>query len=210
MAKLTWDDDGSRYYELGVSDVAAFINGTGYAWNGVSNVSESPSGADVTTVYADNIKYGSIRGAEKLEGSISAYQTFKEFCVCDGRVEAAPGVFVKQQTRQSFGLVYKTKIGNDTKSLKAGYKLHIIWNATVSPSSKSHSTINDSPEAVELSYDFTTDPVAITGHKPIASMTIDSRTVNATKLAALEAKIYGGASSEPTLPTPDEVVKLVA
>lgn len=210
MSKLTWDDDGKKYYELGVSNVAAFINGTGYAWNGVSNVSESPSGADVTTIYADNIKYGSIRGAEKLEGSISAYQTFREFCVCDGRVEAAPGVFVKQQTRKPFGLVYKTKIGDDANGLNSGYKLHIIWNATMSPSSKSHSTISDSPEAVELSYDFTTEPVAITGHKPIASMTIDSRTVTATKLAALETKIYGSTSAEPTLPTPDEVVALVA
>lgn len=212
MAKLTWDGAGERYYETGVSKVVLFPYNTatntyekGVAWNGVTNITDSPEGADPNDLYADNIKYASIRSAEKVNGSIEAYTYPDEWLPCDGISTPVDGVYFRQQERKPFGLCWRTEIGNDV-SETAGYKLHFIYGATASPSDQTHDTINDSPDAQTFSWDYDTTPVPVTGYKPLAKIEIDSRTANATKLAALEATIYGDNTNDSTLPLPAAIV----
>lgn len=225
MAKLVWDQVGERYYETGVKNVVLYpqVNGAypeGVAWNGITNVTQTPTGADSNPIYADDTKYLDIRSVEEEEGSITAYTYPDEWAACDGSAALTTGVYIHQQPRQAFGLCYRTVLGNDTEYENYGYKLHLIYGATASPSEKSHDTINDSPEAVEMSWDYTTVPVSIldnnnqpvSGFKPTSSIEIDSTKVDATKLAALEAILYGtngSGSSEGTtarLPLPYEVM----
>lgn len=216
MSKIEWDKTGEKRYEAGVSKGVFYPLSTagaytpGVAWNGLTSVSESPTGADVTDLWADDIKYGSLRSAENYAGTIEAYTAPDEFEEADGYKEVADGVLIGQQTRAKFGFSYVTQIGSDTISLSTtAYKLHLVWGATVSPSDRTHSTINDSPEAETMSWEYTCDPVNVTGQKPTASMTIDSTKADPTKLAALEKKLYGDENTEPTLPTPDEVIEMM-
>ena len=211
MAKLVWDATGAKLYEAGVDHGVLYPvgeNGTyplGVVWNGLITVSESPEGGDENAFYADNIKYGVLRGTEDFGGSIEAYTYPDEWEACDGSATLATGVVVSQQTRKAFGLCYRTLIGNDVDGLEHGYKLHLVYGATASPSEKSRETINDSPDASSMSWDFTTVPVNVTGFKPTSHIIVDSTKADATKLAALEAILYGGDSTEARLPLPDEV-----
>ena len=217
MAKIVWDDTGKRFYENGVDHGVLYVkNGvggayaTGVPWNGLTSVSESPEGAEANDMYADNIKYGSIRSAETFGATIEAYTYPPEFGVCDGSVEIADGVTIGQQERVPFGFCYRTNIGSDASS-EAGYKLHIVYNATASPSEKAYETVNDSPEGVTFSWEVETTPVNVTGHKPTSCIVVDSRTADPTKLKALENKLYGDDSTgEPTLPSPDEIASMMA
>lgn len=211
MAKLTWDESGKKFYSTGISEVALYVmeNGTygnGVAWSGVTKINESPEGGDATDLWADNIKYGSIRSTEKFKGTIEAYDSPEEFDACDGTKELTKGVFVTGQARATFGLAYKTQVFNDASSEPAGYILHLVYGATASPTQKEHNTINDNPDAEMLSWEFDTTPVNVTGAKPTSHLKIDSRTADATKLAALEKKLYGDTSAEPTFVLPDAVV----
>lgn len=223
MAKLAWDLQGEREYETGTDHGVLYpqVSGEypkGVAWNGLSGVTESPSGAEATAIWADNIKYLNLRSTEEFGGTITAYQSPEEFDACDGSATVADGVNIGQQSRQAFGLSYRTKVGNDTEGEDHGYKLHLIYNATVTPSERAYATINDSPEAIELSWTFDTVPVNVTGHKPTALITIDSTKVDATKLAALEEVLYGkdptteGGTDgvDPKLPLPDEVIAMMS
>ena len=212
MAALTWDGSGERLYETGVDRGVLYVMGTGgtygtgVAWNGLTGVTESPSGAEETALYADNIKYVSLYSAEEFGATIEAYTYPDEFAECDGSAELATGVTVGQQSRKTFGLCYRTLLGNDTDGQSHGYKLHLIYGATASPSEKAYATVNDSPEAITFSWEITTTPVNVTGMSPTASITIDSTKADATCLAALEAKLYGSEpSGTPTLPLPNEV-----
>lgn len=222
MTKLVWDQTGKRYWETGVSNGVLYKKKTtgasgsqttkwiGVAWNGLTGVNESPSGAELTDLWADNIKYASIRSAETFGATIEAYTYPDEFAECDGSKEAEDGVYLGQQERVAFCFCYKTKVGNDTQDESDdGYKLHIIYNATASPSEKQYSTVNDSPEAITFSWEVNTTPINVTGHKPVSSIVIDSRKANTEKLAALEAKLYGGDSSDPELPEPDELLTMM-
>lgn len=214
MPKLTWDASGERLYETGVKQGVLYVMGsTGYgngvAWNGLTAITESPSGAESTPLYADDIKYLDLRSTEEFGATIEAYTYPDEFAACDGSASLADGVSIGQQARKMFGLCYRTTVGNDTDGTDHGYKLHLIYGATASPSEKAYETINDSPEAITFSWEITTTPVSVTGFKPTASITIDSTKADPTCLAALEAKLYGGESSEPTLPLPDEVKTLM-
>lgn len=214
MPKLTWDASGERLYETGVKQGVLYVMGsTGYgngvAWNGLTAITESPSGAESTPLYADDIKYLDLRSTEEFGATIEAYTYPDEFAACDGSASLADGVSIGQQARKMFGLCYRTTIGNDTDGTDHGYKLHLIYGATASPSEKAYETINDSPEAITFSWEITTTPVSVTGFKPTASITIDSTKADPTCLAALEAKLYGGENSEPTLPLPDEVKTLM-
>lgn len=213
MAKLVWDKSGERLYETGVKQGVLYVQDTagtypkGVAWNGLTAVTESPSGAEATALYADDIKYVNLVSAEELGGTIEAYMYPDEFAECDGSVALTPGMYVGQQDRKTFGLCYRTTLGNDTDSNNHGYKLHIIYGALAAPSEKAYATINDSPEAITFSWEFKTTPVNVTGHKPTASITIDSTKVDAEKLAALEKILYGDdAGDGPRLPLPDEVL----
>lgn len=213
MAKLEFDKTGEKIYETGVEQCALFVRGAsgynpGVEWNGIISITENPSGAEASAVYADNIKYLNIVSGEDFGATIEAYTYPDEFGVCDGSAEVATGVKIGQQERKPFGLAYKTKIGNDTDGISHGYKLHIIYNAQAAPSSKAYQTINESPEAISFSWEITTTPEAVTGYKASASVTIDSTKVESTKLTALEKKIYGDTSSEPTLPTIDEIITM--
>lgn len=215
MAKLVWDKTGERFYETGVDHgvLYPYSEGTyqtGVAWNGLVNVTESPSGAEPSPIYADNIKYVNLISAEEFGATIEAYTYPDEFAVCDGSKELAPGVYAGQQARQTFGLCYRTKIGNDTDGEDHGYKLHLIYGALAAPSERAYATVNDSPEAITFSWEVSTTPVEITGGKPTACLTIDSTKVNAAKLEALEKKLYGDETSgTPTLPLPNEVAELL-
>lgn len=214
MPKLTWDASGERLYETGVKQGVLYVMGsTGYgngvAWNGLTAITESPSGAESTPLYADDIKYLDLRSTEEFGATIEAYTYPDEFAACDGSANLADGVSIGQQARKMFGLCYRTTVGNDTDGTDHGYKLHLIYGATASPSEKAYETINDSPEAITFSWEITTTPVSVTGFKPTASITIDSTKADPTCLAALEAKLYGGENSEPTLPLPDEVKTLM-
>lgn len=215
MSKLKWDQVGERVYETGVEQAAIYTMGenntynTGEAWNGLTGVDESPEGAEPTALYANDKKYVELMSAEDFKGTIKAYTYPDGFKACNGEVEIAPGVTASQQSRKLFGLVYKTLIGNDTEGIKYGYKLHIVYNARVSPSEKSNNTVNDSPEANEMSWAFTTTPVDIENCDPSAHITIDSRTVAAEKLKQLEDKFYGSTDSEPTFLMPDEIVAII-
>lgn len=221
-AKIVWDKTGEKLYETGVKNGVLYpqVNGAypeGVAWNGLTAVTESPSGAEATPLYADDIKYLNLYSAEEFGATIECYTYPKEFEACDGSKEIATGVSIGQQTRQSFGMSYKTTVGNDTEGANYGYKLHIIYGATASPSEKPYSTISDSPEAITFSYEVTTTPVNVKGFNPTASIVIDSTKVPAEKLAQLEEILYGkDPTSEggedgvaPRLPLPDEIVTLV-
>ena len=216
MAKLTWDATGKRLYETGVKNGVFYPlneSGTytgGVAWNGLTSVSESPSGADETALWADDIKYLSLRASEEFGATVEAYTYPDEFALCDGTAELAQGVTIGQQTRTPFGFSFRSTLGNDVKSNDYGYKLHLIYNATASPSESAYSTINDSPEAITFSWELTTTPVAVTGHKPTSRIVIDSTKADPAKLAALEDILYGTDENEPRLPLPDEVATLMA
>lgn len=215
MSKLVWDKTGERYYETGVKNGVLYpqdANGAypkGVAWNGLTAVTESPSGAEANPLYADDIKYLNLISAEEFGATIEAYTYPDEFAECDGSAELAPGVSIGQQTRKAFGLCYRTSLGNDVDGADHGYKIHLVYGAIAAPSEKAYATINDSPEAITFSWEVTTTPVSVSGFKPTASLTIDSTKVDATKLAALEAMLYGSESEEPSLPLPDAIVALI-
>lgn len=215
MAALTWDETGKRLYETGVRKGVLYVmdnSGTypkGVAWNGLTAVTESPSGADSNPLYADDIKYLDLRSAEEFGATIEAYTYPDEFAECDGTAELAKGVTVGQQARKTFGLCYRTVLGNDVSNDAYGYKLHLIYGATASPSEKGYQTVNDSPEAITFSWELTTTPVNVSGMKPTALITIDSTKADASKLKALEAILYGSGENEPRLPLPDEVKTLM-
>ena len=215
MSKLVWDKTGERLYETGVKQGVLYpqaAGGTypkGVAWNGLTNITESPSGAEATALYADDIKYLNLVSAEELGGTIEAYTYPDEFAECDGSAALTEGVFVGQQDRKTFGLCYRTTLGNDVDSNGHGYKLHLIYGALAAPSEKAYATINDSPEAITFSWEFKTTPVNVTGHKPTASLTLDSTKVSETKMAALEKVLYGDTDTEPRLPLPDEVLQIL-
>ena len=216
MSKIVWDQTGERYIEAGVDHGVLYpqnANGTyatGVAWNGLTGVTESPEGAEANDLWADNIKYASLRSAETFGGTIEAYQSPVEFDACDGSVEAAPGVHLGQQKRAPFGLVYRTKVGNDVTGIDGDdYKLHIIYNATASPSDRSYETINDSPDAITMSWEFDTNPVTVEGYKPLSTLVIDSRTADAAKLTALENLLFGTENADPTLPSPATVISMM-
>ena len=219
MSKLVWDQTGERYYETGVKMGVLYPqsnSGTypkGVVWNGLTAVTESPSGAEATPLYADDVKYLNLYSAEEFGATIEAYTYPDEFAECDGSAELTTGVTIGQQNRKAFGLCYRTTIGNDTDGNDHGYKLHIIYGAMASPSEKAYATINDSPEAITFSWEITTTPVSVSGFKPTASVTIDSTKVDGAKLKQLEAILYGdnGSSStaEARLPLPDEIVTII-
>ena len=215
MSKLVWDKTGERLYETGVKQGVLYpqaAGGTypkGVAWNGLTNITESPSGAEATALYADDIKYLNLVSAEELGGTIEAYTYPDEFAECDGSAALTEGVFIGQQDRKTFGLCYRTTLGNDVDSNGHGYKLHLIYGALAAPSEKAYATINDSPEAITFSWEFKTTPVNVDGHKPTASLTIDSTKVSETKMAALEKVLYGDSDAEARLPLPDEVVQIL-
>ena len=217
MAKLVWDKTGDRLYETGVKNGVLYIPtagvySKGVAWNGLTAVTESPSGAEATALYADDTKYLSLMSTEEFGATIEAYTYPDEFAACDGSAELADGVMIGQQKRSTFGLCYKTTIGNDTDGNDHGYKLHIIYGAQAAPSEKAYATINDSPEAITFSWEITTTPVNVTGAKPTASLVIDSTKADPSKLAALEDILYGKdgePGNEPRLPLPDEIKTLM-
>lgn len=214
MAKLVFDESGKRFYETGVSKGVLYVqdaNGAypqGVAWNGLTAVNEAPSGAEATPLYADDIKYLELRSAEEFGATIEAYTYPDEFEQCDGSAELAEGVVIGQQARKAFGLCYRTIVGNDVQGNDFGYKLHLIYGATAAPSEKAYATVNDSPEAVTFSWEVTCTPVEVEGFKPTATVVIDSRKVDAEKLAALEAKLYGSDSEEAQLPLPAEIAAM--
>lgn len=217
MPKLVFDKTGERVYETGVSNGVLYVQDDrgaypkGVAWNGLTNVTESPSGAEATPLYADNIKYLQLLSAEEFGATIEAFTYPDEFEACDGSAELAPGVTIGQQDRKTFGMCYKTIVGNDVKGNNHGYKLHLIYGAIAAPSEKAYQTINDSPEAITFSWEVTTTPVELDGYKPTASLVIDSTKVDSGKLKALEAKLYGTDSPEAvaTLPLPSEVASIL-
>ena len=213
MPKIKWDQTGERYYETGVSKgvLYPYANNSyakGVAWNGLINVSESPEGAEATPLYADNIKYLNLMSAEEFKATIEAYTYPDEFAACNGEASLEEGVSIGQQKRSQFGLSYQTKIGNDVDS-ELGYKIHLVYGALAAPSEKAYSTVNDSPEAITLSWEISTTPVEVTGFKPTASLVIDSTKVEPGKLAALEKVLYGDAETEARLPLPDEVLSII-
>lgn len=227
MAKLVWDKSGERMFEAGVSKGVLYpqVSGAytkGVVWNGLTSVTESPSGADITDLWADNLKYASLRSAETFGATIEAYTYPEEFAACDGSAELVAGAYLGQQKRTPFGLAYRTQIGSDTDtSAEEAYKLHIIYGATAAPSDRSYSSMNESADAVTFSWELSTTPVQVQGHKPTASLVIDSSKVAAAKMAALEEILYGkdavladpeavppvtaAPAVEPRLPLPDEI-----
>ena len=214
MSRLTWDQTGERRYETGVKNGVLYVQeggvySKGVAWNGLTAVTESPSGAEATPLYADDIKYLNLVSAEEFGATIEAYTYPDEFMVCDGSATLMEGVYIGQQSRTAFGLCYRTVVGNDVVNNEYGYKLHLIYGALAAPSEKAYSTINDSPEAITFSWEVTTTPVSVTGHKPTACVTIDSTKCDATKLKALEDILYGTESVEARLPLPDEIVTIM-
>ncbi len=215
MSKLTWDQTGARLYETGVKKGVLYPQATsgtyplGVAWNGLTAVTESPSGAEATDLYADDIKYLSLMSTEEFGATVEAYTYPDEFAECDGSATVATGVTIGQQARKAFGLCYRTALGNDVSNEDYGYKLHLIYGAKASPSEKGYSTINDSPDAITFSWELNTTPVEVTGYKPTASLVIDSTKADADKLAALEAILYGSDEAEARLPLPDEVISLM-
>lgn len=215
MSRLVWDKTGERFYETGVKQGVLYVQEAGaypkgVAWNGLTAVTESPSGAEATALYADDIKYLNLMSAEEFGATIEAYTYPEEFEVCDGSASIATGVSIGQQKRCAFGLCYRTALGNDTDGSDYGYKLHLIYGAMAAPSEKAYATINDSPEAITFSWELTTTPVSVTGYKPTASITIDSTKADPTKLAELENILYGSESEEARLPLPDEIAELMA
>lgn len=216
MSKLVWDKTGERLYETGVKQGVLYpqaAGGTypkGVAWNGLTNITETPSGAEATALYADDIKYLNLISTEELGGTIEAYTYPDEFAECDGSAALTAGVYIGQQNRKTFGLCYRTTLGNDVDSNAYGYKLHLVYGALAAPSEKAYATINDSPEAITFSWEFSTTPVNVSGFKPTANIVIDSTKVDAEKLAALEKILYGDGETEARLPLPDEVAQVMA
>ena len=215
MPILTWDNVGERLYETGVDKGVLYIpnNGiydTGYAWNGLTAVTESPSGAEATAQYADNIKYLNLISAEDFGGTIEAFTYPTAFAQCDGTAYPQTGVAIGQQVRKSFGFSYRTRLGNDTNGSDNGYKIHLVYGALAAPSEKQYNTINDSPEAMTFSWEFTTTPVPVSGLKPTAILTIDSTKVGSAALTSLENALYGTAGTNARLPLPDEVISFFA
>lgn len=215
MSKLVWDQTGEREYETGVKNGVLYVQGEGgtypkgVAWNGLISVTESPSGAEATALYADDIKYLNLMSNEEFGATIEAYMSPEEFDQCDGTASIATGVSIGQQKRKTFGMAYKTTIGNDVDGNDYGYKIHLIYGALAAPSEKAYSTINDSPEAMTLSWELSTTPVNVKGFKPTASVVIDSTKADPTKLKKLEEILFGGESAEARLPLPDEIVSIV-
>lgn len=216
MAKMTWHGIGEREIEAGVSEVALFPIGnsgyeTGVAWNGVTAINENPSGADITDLYADNIKYASMRSADKFGFTIEAYTYPDAWAECDGSIEAKTGVFLGQQPRKAFGLVYKSQIGDETHpNMDKGYKLHIIYNSTASPSSRGYSTINENPDAISFSWEANSTPVSVSGYRSTCEITIDSTKAVSSKLETLIDMIYGTSNTDPTMPDPDTVLSTMS
>lgn len=215
MAKLTWDDIGERLYETGVKNVVLYPQGSdgkyekGVAWNGVTAITESPSGAEAEALYADDIKYLELRSVEEFGASIEAYTYPDEFAACDGSASLIEGVTIGQQARKAFGLCYRTTVGNDVEGEAHGYKLHLVYGAKAAPSEKAYSTINDSPEAITFSWEVTTTPVAVTGYKPTSHLEIDSTKLSKAQMEAVEALLYGGESAEASLPLPDAILSAI-
>lgn len=216
MAKLVFNNVGERLFETGVKNGVLYVMGedgtyeNGVVWNGLTAVTESPSGAETTPLYADDVKYVVIYAAEEFGATVEAYTYPEEFEQCDGSASIFEGITIGQQTRKSFGMCYKTSVGNDVQGQDFGYKIHIIYGAKAAPSEKSYSTINDSPEAVTFSWELSTVPVPVEGFNPTATMVIDSTRVPAEKLALIEDKLYGTESEEATLPLPNELLALLA
>jgi hypothetical protein len=215
MSKLVWDKVGERFLETGVDHAVLYPQDStgaypkGVVWNGITGITESPSGAEANDIYADNIKYATLRSAETFGATIEAYTSPEEFAKCDGSAEIAKGVVIGQQSRNPFGLSYRTQIQNDTATEDDdAYKLHLIYNATASPSERSYTTINDSPEGITLSWEITTTPLDVPGFKPASTITIDSSAVDSTKLKALEDLLYGTDSDEAQLPLPEKVIEI--
>jgi len=215
MPALTWDQVGERFYETGIDHGVLYIPNVsgvyalGVAWNGLTTVTESPSGAESNAQFADNIKYLNLLSAEDFGGTIEAFTYPDEFGQCDGTVSPEPGVQVSQQGRKTFGLCYRTRLGNDVEGTEYGYKLHLLYGCQASPSEKAYATINDSPEAISFSWEFTTTPAPVTGHKPTALIVVDSTVVEASALTDLETQLYGSTAAA-KLPTPDEVIAIFA
>ena len=214
MAKLEWDKVGEHYYETGVDHAVLYLRDTagkysnGYAWSGVTSISESPSGAESSAQYADNQKYLTLISAEEFGMTIEAFTFPNEFDECNGEFEAADGVRIGQQKRSTFGLSYRTKVGNDVDGQDKHYKLHLVYGCTASPSERAYATVNESPEAMTFSWEISTNPENVTGQKPTSLITIDSREANDAKHKQLEDLLYGTTDKEPTLPSPDEVIAL--
>lgn len=216
MSKLVWDQTGTREFESGVSEVVLYPMGTtgayenGVAWSGVTGIDENPSGADATDLYADDIKYATLRSAEKFDFTISAFDYPDEWGACDGSAEVAPGVYLGQQNRKAFGLSYKTKIGDDTHpGMDKGYKIHIVYNSTASPSSRGYATINENPDAITFSWSATSTPTAVTGYKAVSTIVVDSTKVPKAKMDALLDKLHGSEEGNAILPDPDTVIGLL-
>lgn len=218
MSKLVWDKEGEHLYETGVKNCALYVHdgkkyGNGVAWNGITAVTESPSGAEATPLYADDTKYLNLYSVEELGATVEAYTYPDEFAECDGSASVATGVTIGQQNRKTFGLAYKTVVGNDTEANDYGSKIHIIYGAKASPSEKAYTTINDSPEAITFSWELTTTPVEVTGYKKTASVTIDTTKFTTEeakkKLQSLEDKLFGSETEEPTLLMPNEIIELI-
>lgn len=214
MSKIIFDNTGEKIYETGVDHCVLYVRDgntyqTGVAWNGITAINENPSGAEATPIYADNIKYLNIVSGEDFGATIEAYTYPDEFTECDGSAEIIAGVKIGQQTRKPFALCYRTLIGNDVAGTGHGYKLHFIYNAQAAVSAKNYKTINESPEAMSFSWEISTTPEVVEGFKPTATVTVDSTKVDSQKLKALEDKIYGTESSEPTMPTISEIVTLL-
>lgn len=214
MSKIVWDETGKRLYETGVDHGVLYpqSEGTypkGVAWNGLVSVSENPSGAEDNPLYADNMKYLNIKSAEELGLTIECYTYPDEWAQCDGSAELIPGVTIGQQKRNTFGLSYRTKIGNDTEGEDHGYKLHLVYGCSASPSEKTYQTVNDSPEAITFSYEVTTTPIPLDGFKPVAAVTFDSTKVDADIMGKIEKVLYGDEEVDPRLPLPSELKTLL-
>lgn len=214
MARLTWNEEGKRYYERGVDQCVLYpkdqgVYKTGVAWDGITNVSQNPSGAEPTPQYANNIKYLNLMSNEEFGATIQAFYYPDEFAICNGMAEVTPGMKIGQQPRKEFGLAYRTRLGNDTKATNYGYKIHLVYGALAAASEVSYETINDSAEAPTMSWEVSTTPVTITGFNPTSHVEIDSTTTDTAKLKALEDILYGTEDKEPRLPLPDEVATII-
>ena len=215
MARLIWDEVGQRFFETGVKNGVLYVQDNdgsyknGVVWNGLTAVTESPSGAEETPLYADDVKYLTLRSAEQFGATIEAYTYPEEFEQCDGSAAIATGVTIGQQARRAFGLCYRTAVGNDIQGQEFSYKLHLLYGCTVAPSEKSYSTINDNPEAITFSWELSTVPVPVDGFKPTASLVIDASKVDEGKMALLENALFGDAENEATLLLPNEIMEML-
>ena len=215
MPKLEWDKSGEKLYETGVKNCALYVfknnaYDKGIAWNGITGITESPSGAEASPLYADDIKYLNLISNEDFGATLEAYTYPKEFEECDGTAEISKGVSIGQQNRKTFGLVYKTTLGNDVDGNSYGYKIHVIYGCLAAPSEKAYASINDSPEAITFSWELSTTPVEVNGFKPTSTITIDSTKIDAEKLKKLEDKLYGSETGDATLLLPNEIMALLS